>query len=604
MDPHEETVKEATLSTTNTAKVPDSGACTGSARTGTAPEELAEEAPHEGPGEEAEGPLQGQELPVDEDTQPVDTTTGTAAVKKPKSMSGRYGKVQPIGASSANNNNGPAPQTSAKKNGIKSEPKQTPESRQTTVWRARQSDEEYITFDDPDIDGDIVSQVKRGYSFYIVINSLIIMLSIVLTAFTFTIARGVGDLFVSLTAAVGGAGVYCCWEPKLVVASVKIYLAWALLLYTPALVIADYVIELDLFPGNPFLGGVLGTQFILGLFIGGFMMPIPITAQWTVAPSPFSLAEKWKDIMKHYLKLNLLNAAVVIQVVTFVLDKIWLSTLSSNWEMQSADESEQDNHSFNYVQILVRPLILNVIRWGVAHQLWVFCFNLIASPKFKVEMMPQSFLFNAFMTTLAITFSNNWQAACANMMVDWLLFFLRFVKLRVLYMPEEEREKSKLASKMYNDYTKVKISSFNPSPGMDVRHLRGLECQVASMGMTSALSAMCMTYVVLVNVAKDSYVTRLIFGDLGGNLDNQKSREKFWYLFAALVQDMLQDFLISRSVQELSGIYYSRYFVSPFKSYTAFSMRLSVLVVGSAFFAPIVLSNYGTYGGATALRLI
>ena len=82
-------MKEATLSTTNTAKVPDSGACTGSARTGTAPEELAEEAPHEGPGEEAEGPLQGQELPVDEDTQPVDTTTGTAAVKKPKSMSGR-----------------------------------------------------------------------------------------------------------------------------------------------------------------------------------------------------------------------------------------------------------------------------------------------------------------------------------------------------------------------------------------------------------------------------------------------------------------------------------------------------------------------------------
>ena len=60
-------------------------------------------------------------------------------------------------------------------------------------------------------------------------------------------------------------------------------------------------------------------------------------------------------------------------------------------------------------------------------------------------MMPQSFLFNSFMTTLAITFSNNWQAACANMMVDWLLFFLRFVKLRVLYMPEEEREKSKLA---------------------------------------------------------------------------------------------------------------------------------------------------------------
>ena len=65
---------------------------------------------------------------------------------------------------------------------------------------------------------------------------------------------------------------YCCWEPKLVVASVKIYLAWALVLYTPALVIADYVVELDLFPGNPFLSGVLGTQFILGLFIGGFMM--------------------------------------------------------------------------------------------------------------------------------------------------------------------------------------------------------------------------------------------------------------------------------------------------------------------------------------------
>jgi len=70
---------------------------------------------------QGEGPLQGQselpvdkdeehadtavkELPVDEDEQPADN----AAEKKPRSMSGRYGKVQPIGASSANNNNGPA----------------------------------------------------------------------------------------------------------------------------------------------------------------------------------------------------------------------------------------------------------------------------------------------------------------------------------------------------------------------------------------------------------------------------------------------------------------------------------------------------------------
>ena len=106
MDPHEEKEKEATLPTNNTADASDSGTCTVSAPTGTAPEELAEEAPREGPGEgpgEAEGPLQGQELPVDKDEEPAETAvrelrvdkdeqpadTTTAAVKKPKSMSGR-----------------------------------------------------------------------------------------------------------------------------------------------------------------------------------------------------------------------------------------------------------------------------------------------------------------------------------------------------------------------------------------------------------------------------------------------------------------------------------------------------------------------------------
>ena len=82
------------------------------------------------------------------------------------------------------------------------------------------------------------------------------------------------------------------------------------------------------------------------------------------------------------------------------------------------------------------------------HSLWIAAANLIASPIFKLEILPQSFIITSFMSTLTISNSNSWEAALANMAFDWFMFFNRCYKLSVLYQPEEERRKSKLASFM------------------------------------------------------------------------------------------------------------------------------------------------------------
>mmetsp|Transcript_36954 Transcript_36954/g.99558 ORF Transcript_36954/g.99558 Transcript_36954/m.99558 type:complete len:361 (+) Transcript_36954:906-1988(+) len=306
--------------------------------------------------------------------------------------------------------------------------------------------------------------------------------------------------------------------------------------------------------------------------MGGFLIPVPMQAKWTVARSRTFSETKWKNVLIHTVKLNLLNFGIIVHMVGFLYDRFFLANSTNFW-----------------VTMLVRPLVINGVRWGVAHSLWILAANVIASPIFKLEILPQSFIITAFMSTLTISNSNDWPAASANMAFDWLMFFGRCYKLSVLYMPVEERRKSRLSTYMYREYTKDKsFGSFKPLPGMDVKHLRGFETQAASVGLTSALLAMCMTYVVLERFLPDSVVTNLFFGD-----DRERRIDKFWFLLAALVQDTAQDLVITRYVRHLTGVHYSRFFATPFSSWGAFGQSLSVRVCGGGFIGPILITTYG-----------
>ena len=81
-------------------------------------------------------------------------------------------------------------------------------------------------------------------------------------------------------------------------------------------IIADYVVELEFFPGaEPPFGGVLPTNYLLQLIMGGFLIPVPMQAKWTVARSRTFSETKWKNVLIHTVKLNLLNFGVIVHMV-------------------------------------------------------------------------------------------------------------------------------------------------------------------------------------------------------------------------------------------------------------------------------------------------
>mmetsp|Transcript_36957 Transcript_36957/g.99568 ORF Transcript_36957/g.99568 Transcript_36957/m.99568 type:complete len:236 (+) Transcript_36957:557-1264(+) len=171
-------------------------------------------------------------------------------------------------------------------------------------------------------------------------------------AFAWRIARGVGYAVAASSAAVGGAGTYVCWEPHLLLPSHKLMFAWAFLMYIPVAIIADYVVELEFFPGaEPPFGGVLPTNYLLQLIMGGFLIPVPMQAKWTVARSRTFSETKWKNVLIHTVKLNLLNFGIIVHMVGFLYDRFFLANSTNFW-----------------VTMLVRPLVINGVRWGVAHR--------------------------------------------------------------------------------------------------------------------------------------------------------------------------------------------------------------------------------------------
>ena len=73
----------------------------------------------------------------------------------------------------------------------------------------------------------------RGYLLFVAANACVLCLSIIVMAFAWRIARGVGYAVAASSAAVGGAGTYVCWEPHLLLPSHKLMFAWAFLMYIP-----------------------------------------------------------------------------------------------------------------------------------------------------------------------------------------------------------------------------------------------------------------------------------------------------------------------------------------------------------------------------------
>ena len=98
-----------------------------------------------------------------------------------------------------------------------------------------------------------------------------------------------------------------------------------------------------------------------------------------------------------------------------------------------------------------------------------------------------------------------------------------------LYKTEDELRRSWFARNVRQFYIASPEYRLKPLPGMDIRHLRGYECQVESVCLTSGLLALGATLQVVMSIAMpESFVTTLWFGEAEGRW------EKLQYLGVAL----------------------------------------------------------------------
>ena len=88
----------------------------------------------------------------------------------------------------------------------------------------------------------------------------------------------------------------------------------------------------------------------------------------------------------------------------------------------------------------------------------------------------------------------------------------------------------------------------------------------------------------------ESFATALYFGPRGGR------SSKFAYLLIALVQNALQDGVISHYVRRKSGVNYTRFYCTPFKSFESFRRHFFSLIA-TAFLAPTLILIYGVVTG-------
>lgn len=139
-------------------------------------------------------------------------------------------------------------------------------------------------------------------------------------------------------------------------ASLKIYMAWAMLVFIPALVLALYVFDEDLSHLQ---------QGVIAISVGAGTMPLPIVAKMAVAADPITWRQGWKAIAKQTVLLSLGPIAVATFIGTFLMDRFWLS---------------QPYHS-DLIRQLARPIILASLRWLVCFPVFVVAHNRTESPE-------------------------------------------------------------------------------------------------------------------------------------------------------------------------------------------------------------------------------
>mmetsp|Transcript_24409 Transcript_24409/g.56264 ORF Transcript_24409/g.56264 Transcript_24409/m.56264 type:complete len:357 (+) Transcript_24409:932-2002(+) len=347
--------------------------------------------------------------------------------------------------------------------------------------------------------------------------------------------------------------------------SLQIYMAWAMLVFIPALVLALYVFDEDLSHLQ---------QGIIALGVGGGTEPLPIVAKMAVAADPITWRQGWKAIAKQTALLSLGPIAVVMLIGTFLMDRFWLS---------------QPYHS-DLIRQLARPIILASLRWLVCFPVFVEAHNRIESPEFKMRMLPFVHLMFASVNCLAITCSSSWMDFFANAGCDWVLFGRRYYMFGTLYLTEEELRRSWFARKVRGFYISSPEWRLRPLPGMDIKHLRGYECQVESVCLTSGLLALSVSLVVMNLTMSDSFVTNLWFGE------EEDRWEKLMYLGVALVMDSAQDVLMRRHVTSKSSVRFTRFYCSPFKSRDSFLRSVNALTA-HILMAPALVCMIGIFRG-------
>lgn len=132
-----------------------------------------------------------------------------------------------------------------------------------------------------------------------------------------------------------------------------ILLAWALLASGVAIAI-DYIVK----PSGLHMG-------LIATFLGACTLPVPIGAKMTVAPAPMTWRNNWRAIFKQTILLSLISIHGGMQVLTFVMDRFWLS----------------QSYHHDFVRQLVRPLLLTFLRSVLIFHVFVEPYNRIGSPE-------------------------------------------------------------------------------------------------------------------------------------------------------------------------------------------------------------------------------
>ena len=56
-------------------------------------------------------------------------------------------------------------------------------------------------------------------------------------------------------------------------------------------------------------------NYLLQLIMGGILMPVPLQAKWTIGPSTTFWEVNLYDVLRHTVKLNVLNMGVIAHMI-------------------------------------------------------------------------------------------------------------------------------------------------------------------------------------------------------------------------------------------------------------------------------------------------